>query len=91
MGVQVPLRTHIKDTKIGQGDNLGHQCFWARLVGYPQPESAVQLSPVTRVGVAKHNEKFVERLRDGVELVGGDPLGWCVGEAESNLSGFLDR
>ena len=48
--VQLTLRTHIKDTKIGRGDHLGHQCFWARSVGHPQTEPAVQLGSVAWVG-----------------------------------------
>jgi hypothetical protein len=91
VGVQVPLRTHIKDTKIGRGDNLGHHCFWARSVGHPQSESAVQLGPIVRVGVAKQAEQVVERLGDRIELVAGYPLGWRFGEAEPGLRRPLHR
>jgi hypothetical protein len=65
--VCVDLRALIKDTKIGLGDNLGHQCFWARSVGHPQAEPAVQLGPIARVGIAEQAEKVVERLGYGVE------------------------
>jgi hypothetical protein len=88
---RIPLRTHIKDTKIRRGDNLGDQCFWARLVDHPQPEPVVQLGAVARVSVAQQPEQVSERLGDGVELVGGHPLRRRLGEAEPGLGCFLDR
>jgi hypothetical protein len=61
---KIPLRTQIKDTKIGRGYDLGLQRFQARLVGHQQAQTAVQLGAVARVGVAEQAEQIFERLGD---------------------------
>ncbi|RSM43694.1 hypothetical protein DMB66_53095 [Actinoplanes sp. ATCC 53533] len=81
LGVQVPLRTHIKHTAEVGTDDLGLQCLQARLVGHPQADTAVQLRLVARVSLAEDAEKAAEPVDDRRDLIFVEPLGRCRAEA----------
>ncbi len=89
-GFKSPSRTPIKDTSVRRGDHLGDHCFWARSVGHPQADPAVQLGLVAWVGVAEQREQVVECLGDGVELVGAQPLRWRFRQSEPGSGRLLD-
>ncbi|WP_144022658.1 hypothetical protein [Asanoa hainanensis] len=91
MGVQVPPRTHIKDTIDRRGYHLGDHRFWAWLVGHPQADPGVQLGFVAWVRAAEQCEQIPEGVGDGVALIFGHALRWRVGRCEPCLSAGLDR
>ncbi|WP_203702436.1 hypothetical protein [Asanoa iriomotensis] len=91
MGVQVPPRTHIKDTIDRRGYHLGDHRFWAWLVGHPQADPGVQLGLVAWVCAAEQAEQVPEGVGDGVELIFVHSLRRRVGGCEPCLCAGLDR
>jgi hypothetical protein len=55
--VSIAPRTPIKDTKVRRGDNLGDHRFWARSVGQPHADTAVQLGLLARASVLEQPEQ----------------------------------